>query len=333
MSDDHWMLYERQCYENGKSNFTEAISEHSWKKLKEARLSDLECLKEDFLECFLLLENERAAGWIGLRLIGRDAEFDFDLLYDKAPDQIMESVFKIVLKYITKRDKQEIYCTSKDTAINDNLVNSGAEVLDCKIYSRLYKSDVDERELMKITESVSGKINYRLVMYETIPEEILDRYLKIYNDARTDMNKFNPDKKIIEPRSKQELLRKLKWDKGPEDKMYMFMLMDNENIAAFSSLYIRNENRHIIDHAGGLTTVGRNYRGQSLAKFLKAKLYLKLLKENPEFEFIRTDTYPWNKHMYRINEEMGFKPYEKYTEMKIQRSQIEKLLSYHGRNL
>ena len=109
--------------------------------------------------------------------------------------------------------------------------------------------------------------------------------------------------------------------------MFVYMLMDDDNIAAFCSLFIRVENKHMVDQAGGLTTVGRNYRGQNLARFLKAKMYLKMLDEYPDFEFIRTDTYPWNKHMYRINEEMGFKPYEKYTEMKFKKSQIEKFLS------
>jgi len=193
------------------------------------------------------------------------------------------------------------------------------------------------------------------------------------------MNRHNPNKPVVEKRSKEELIRKLKWDKGPEDKMFVYMLMDNENIAAFCSLFIRVENKHMVDQAGGLTTVGRNYRGKNLAKYLKAKMYLKMLEEYPDFEFIRTDTYPWNKHMvdqagglttvgrnyrgknlakylkakmylkmleeypdfefirtdtypwnrhmYRINEEMGFKPYEKYTEMKFKKSQIEQYLN------
>jgi len=137
------------------------------------------------------------------------------------------------------------------------------------------------------------------------------------------MNFYNPEKRIISKRSKESLLTKLKYDKGPKDRMYMYMLFDGDNIAAFSSLYIREENKNIIDHGGGLTTVSRNYRGQNLARFLKAKLYLKMLDEFPHFDYIKTDTYPWNKYMYRINEEMGFKPFKEYSEFKISKATLE----------
>ncbi len=87
-----------------------------------------------------------------------------------------------------------------------------------------------------------------------------------------------------------------------------------------------------IDHRGGLTAVGRNYRGEGIAKFLKANMYLKMLELYTDFEYIITDTYPWNKYMYKINEDMGFRPHKKICKFRFSKEFFEELLRYFGVN-
>jgi len=101
-------------------------------------------------------------------------------------------------------------------------------------------------------------------------------------------------------------------------KMLMYMLMTPENeIAAYCSLYVDKDNKETIRHSGGFTAVARAHRGKGFAAYLKAKMYLKLLEENKDFTNIETDTMPWNTHMYRINEEFGFKPFKYGCEFKL----------------
>ncbi|HMS34946.1 MAG TPA: hypothetical protein PKC91_12765 [Ignavibacteria bacterium] len=291
-------------------------TEQDWENMRRKIFSDLELLSEDFLNHHVFFENEIAVGFLGIRLVGDGAEFVIDALYDTLPENFIRSVFKIVKRFMRDKNKTDINSYSRREAIIDALKKEGGIIIDRKIFARIMRQDMNVIELNKIVKSVSERINYKLVLYDTIHEEILDRYVDIYNEAREDMNKYNPDKPVIIKRTREDVLKKLRWDKGPNDKMFMYMLFDNDKIAAFCSLFIREENKHMIDQAGGLTTVGRNYRGQNLARFLKAKIYLKMLEVYPDFEFIRTDTYPWNKYMYRINEEMGFRAYEVYSEIR-----------------
>lgn len=316
LTDEQWKSYAQLDADlNRKFYKDDSEKVKSWEELKINIFSDIELLSDDFLCHYVFFEDEKAAGYLGIRLIGEGAEFVIDAIYDTLPDRFMNPVFEIVRKYMHEKNRTQINSYSRRDGVINALLKSGGKIIDRKIYSRIMRKDINVSELKKITDSVSGKINYKLVLYDTIREEILDRYVDIYNEARVDMNQFNPHKPVITKRTKEDVLKKLRWDKGPYDKMYMYMLFDDEKIAAFCSLFIRSENKHMIDQAGGLTTVGRNYRGQNLARFLKAKIYLKMLEEYPDFEFIRTDTYPWNRYMYMINEEMGFKPYEEYCEI------------------
>ena len=316
MTDDEWKSYAQLDADlNMKFYVEDSKKVKGWEEIKRNIFSDLELLSGDFLRHYVFFENEKASGYLGIRLIGEGAEFVIDAIYETLPDRFMNSVFEIVCKYMQEKNRTQINSYSRRDGVINALIKAGGKIIDRKIYSRIMRKDINVNELKKIINTISGKIGYKLILYDTIHEDILDRYVDIYNEARADMNQFNPVKPVITKRTKEDVLKKLSWDKGPNDKMYMYMLFDEEKIAAFCSLFIRAENKHMIDQAGGLTTVGRNYRGQNLARFLKAKIYLKMLEEFPDFEYIRTDTYPWNKFMYRINVEMGFKPYEEFYEI------------------
>ena len=314
LTDEQWDLYALFTDEFDKKHYPDEIKERTNPAdLKKERLYDLEILKSDFLKTYLILDGGKAMGSFGIRLSGGDAEFMLQVIYDKIPDELIHKVFEIIKVFVSERGKKEIISYSNDKVTIKALEDSGGKVIDKKIFTRLMKSEIDKDELKKIIESVTEKINYKLIFFDTIPEELIDKYLPVYNDARKDMNQNNPNPVKFVLRTREDVINKLKWDKGPKDRMMVYMLFDNDNIAAFSSLFIRNESKRMIDHAGGLTTVARNYRGKNLARFLKVKLYLKVLEEYPDFDYIRTDTYPWNKYMYRINEEMGFKPYDEYS--------------------
>jgi hypothetical protein len=76
--------------------------------------------------------------------------------------------------------------------------------------------------------------------------------------------------------------------------------------------------------------VPAKHRGKGIARYLKAKLYLKLLEENKDFKYITTDTMPWNKYMYKINSEFGFKPFRKGCSFRISRDFIKNYINHIG---
>jgi len=324
LTEEQWEMYSTLLKEiNLKYYPDEKVM--NWENNKKEILGHLELLKNDLVNYYLIFDDGNPVGWIARRILGSEANFMFDALYDEIPDDFLQTVFKELVKFLSQTNKDMIYTSAHDKRIINLMINSGAINTDTMVYSRLMRDELAVDKLNTVVNSVSDKINYKLVLYNEVTDEIIGRYLDLYNDSRIDMNFYNPERKIIFKRDKESLLTKLKYDKGPNDKMYMYMLFDGDNIAAFSSLYIREENKNIIDHGGGLTTVNRIYRGQNLAKFLKAKLYLKMMEEFPDFEYIKTDTYPWNKYMYRINEEMGFKPFKEYSELKISKEVLENI--------
>jgi hypothetical protein len=108
----------------------------------------------------------------------------------------------------------------------------------------------------------------------------------------------------------------------------MYLLTNDSNdIAAVCSLYTDNDNQRVIRHGGGITGVDAKYRGKSIARYLKSLMYKKMLAEFPDFEYITTDTYPWNTYMYRINEEFGFKSFKHGAEFHIPKATLTEFLN------
>lgn len=326
--DKHWKAYAKLLYEISLKHYPdEAGRVIQWEDKKTEVMNGTKLLKADHAMQYLVFDNEKAAGWYAHRLIGGEVNFNFDVTDDNINDEFIETIFKNLIEFLIFAGKENAYTDSCNHMISKALINYGAEEIDKMIYSKLGRDEIDINYLNGIIDGVSGKLNLNLEFYDIVSEELFDRYYEVYNEARISMNVFNPHRKEISKRTKENLRTKLLFDKGPEDKMYMYMLFDGDSIAAFSSLYVRKENGKVIDHSGGLTAVSEKYRGNGYAKFLKAKLYLKMLNDYPDFDYIRTDTYPWNKYMYKINEEMGFIPYKEYTEFRISKSKLINKLS------
>jgi GNAT superfamily N-acetyltransferase len=112
---------------------------------------------------------------------------------------------------------------------------------------------------------------------------------------------------------------------GTVNSMYI-LFNESAEIAGLCSVCIDSFRSETLRHVGTLTAVAAKYRGKGIARYLKAKLYLKLLEENKDFKYITTDTMPWNKYMYKINNEFGFKPYIKGCSFKITKEFLENYL-------
>ena len=75
------------------------------------------------------------------------------------------------------------------------------------------------------------------------------------------------------------------------------------------------------------TGVLPEYRGRGLARWLKAEMLHRIVSERPEVRFVRTANADSNASMIRINQELGFKPYDSQTVWQAEQASIEAYLA------
>jgi GNAT superfamily N-acetyltransferase len=77
----------------------------------------------------------------------------------------------------------------------------------------------------------------------------------------------------------------------------------------------------------GATAVWPIYRNKGLGRWLKAAMLKKVLCDRPQVKRVRTGNADSNAEMLRINEELGFKPYQSQTFWQVE---TDKVLAYLG---
>jgi GNAT superfamily N-acetyltransferase len=77
----------------------------------------------------------------------------------------------------------------------------------------------------------------------------------------------------------------------------------------------------------GATAVWPKYRNKGLGRWLKAAMLEKVLRDRPQVKRVRTGNADSNAAMLRINEELGFKPYQSQTFWQVE---TDKVLAYLG---
>ncbi len=266
-------------------------------------------------------------GWVGYTLDNSLASFNFEA----DSDEIRHDLFKVMLgkvnEYMVNHDLKDIYhWTFVDRKIAV-LKGINAEIQEEMINTKIDRNEMDPGFYEQIVKSTDID-GYRLMFYEELPEELYDNFTVLMNDILDDYWHLNPVKQNRKSMEKEDWKLRDNSEKLSGAKMQMYMLLTPENeIAAYCSLYVDKNNKEAIRHSGGFTAVARTHRGKGFAKFLKAKLYLMLLDENKDFTYIETDTMPWNTHMYRINEEFGFKPFKYGYEFKLTSDFIKNYLN------
>lgn len=68
------------------------------------------------------------------------------------------------------------------------------------------------------------------------------------------------------------------------------------------------------------------YRGRGLARWLKAEMLQRVLRERPEVRYVRTSNADSNASMVRINEALGFRPYSSQTIWQAELANMESYL-------
>lgn len=308
LTDDQWIMFSKRYSEEIRTNNSKKTVSADWKELKAKFLSDCNVFKSESYNFFVVFDDvNKPVTWFDVNNTNK-AMFDFEEYYSSVSIETFRHIFRTLIAFIDETGKDEIYTIEDCDKVIESLNKTGAEIYDEPTYSVVKKKDLNVEQLNEISSRNIGD-DLKLVLYRDIPEELYGSFIELDNEASVDKEKFHPKMKDPSVMNKKDLRKAIESKNIAGHPFYMYVLLDKNKIAAFCSVYIR-DNGKSVDHVGnlGLTTVGRNYRGRGLAKFLKANMYLKMLEEQPGFEYIITDTYQWNKYMYRINEEFGFAP-------------------------
>lgn len=318
LSAHQWQLYSgmiqqiRMKYYRNSYNPPDSASD-----IKNEWFKYFEAYKGKSFEQYAVFIDDVPQGWVGYMLDSRSASFNFEADCDVIPPGLLNIMLGKVYEYMMKYSLKDIYHWTFEERKIAALKGINAGINEEMINTRVNRSEMNSGFYNSII-SAADITGYRLTFCEELPDELYDNFTALMYDILDDYRQLHPVKQERKRMEKEDWMLRDRSEKLSGAKMMMYMLLTPENeIAAYCSLYIDKDNKETIRHSGGFTAVARAHRGKGFARFLKAKMYLKLLDENPDFTNIETDTMPWNTYMYRINEEFGFKPFKYGYEFKL----------------
>lgn len=327
-TDENWRLLHEFTQEiNRKFNPENLKPELTWSKYKGDILKHIEIYKSTMYEEHIILENGSPVAWVDIALDSRSSAFGFDSIYEDFPDYILKIIFEKLFEFIKSHNLD----TSFHWTFNDRRIKAlkriGVPIYDEMIQTRFQRENMDASMYDRIIGNYSDLSGYKICFYNNFPEKLLDDYVEFMNDIFRDIHSLNPFPVQDTVLSRAQQLERLSPKENSGSIMNMYLILDSYNkIAACCSLYIDTYNPKKVRHEGGITAVRKDQRGKGFGRYLKALNYKKLLEENKDFEFVTTDTMPWNKYMYRINEEFGFKPVKYGYDFKLTKEFLENFI-------
>lgn len=322
---EQWHQFYELCEEIARKHYMEEI--RKTRTPDEFRHQKLEAEKNDntYRQYAVFLDG-KAVCWMDESVWNNELYFGFDTVYDEIDEVLLKAVLNKFYEIMNINNFTASFYYTYRRAIYTNLKKAGAAIDEEYIISRLERKDMDA-DFYKSIILNNPLENWRLEYYSLLPERLLNQFVKFYNQSFLDMFELNPYPAKL-PVVNAEYIRsveEIRLKNGISAPMYI-LLDDKDEIAGYCSICIDSSKPDTLRHVGALTAVDKKHRGNSIARYLKAKLYLKMLEENKVFRYITTDTMPWNKYMYRINEEFGFIPYRNGCCFKITKKFLENYL-------
>jgi len=96
-------------------------------------------------------------------------------------------------------------------------------------------------------------------------------------------------------------------------------------IAGFTEVWWHPESPEVLSQSG--TAVFPEFQGRGLGRLLKAMMLERVLRDRPQVRRVRTSNAYTNAPMLKINQELGFKPYQSRIEWQVETEKVEEYLN------
>lgn len=314
LTDDQWKSFgELKQFVSDNYSTIQTGEDLHWQKLKEKILGDVNDKSLSFNEYYFIYNGNDVTAYIDAFDSRGKLYFDFNTKEAKLSGESMNLIGKMLEHIFKTTGYDSVLFYSYDKRKNKPILDAGIDIEDEMISSRLDKADIDFNQLKRWAEENKHAENYTVKLLHGFPEEMHDTYVELVNEIRD--YKLAGNDKNDEPVPlfrKEDLRMRIKEYIAEKAIIYFYGLFDGDKLCGMCFVFLdKLDGEDIIEHRGGLTAIGKNYRGKGFAKFLKAKTYLKINEDFPDFKYAITDTDASNTHMYRINEEFGFKVFDK----------------------
>ncbi len=205
----------------------------------------------------------------------------------------------------------------------------GAERGMKSVMNQLALSELDPTALRAYREESErrGKGAFELLRADSpIPEELLPSITDLLNQVMDDVPH---DDLAMEPEQLTPEQMRL-WEQSALASDNRFLILVGRDrggkLAGMTMMTWRKHLPYLVEQ--GITGVLSEYRGNGLARCLKATMLEQLMTEYPEVQFVRTDNANSNAGMLAINRALGFRPYRSETLWQIP---TERILAYLAR--
>jgi hypothetical protein len=226
-----------------------------------------------------------------------------------------------------EKNKTEAFWWAFDARKLEQISSLNVEKSQDYMLYKLEKELADLKLFKSWIDIVERKFKYHTEVYENSSEFDLDKFSDLVYPLITELNLLNPEGNVsteVNNNDVKDMI--LKNEKSGILSYYYILFNEFNDMIGLSFILINKIDPLRVRYDGGLTGVHKNYRGNGFGRYLKAKMFFHLLEKYPDFKIITTDTMPWNKYMYKINEDFGFKAYKKGAKFRFTKELLENYL-------
>ena len=257
-------------------------------------------------ENYIIKENDLPIGWFYTTTWGDVLYIGFYINSTLINKYVFRSIMTYASVLMNEQNFNYLFTSSYRKTNIDLLKSIDAEVVEEFISSQIMRSEIDIKIFNSIIDDFKMD-DVKFIYCDKVDDCIIDSYLKCYNLSFVDLMNLNRIKLNYEPITKEQIQ-----GSGDNDSVKRIVILINRSndVIGLSELYY-NKRRKEYSCNSGFTSVHPDYRGKGIAKYLKAKLYTGLMKEEFEFDRITTNTLAHNRYINIINESLGFKVYDR----------------------
>lgn len=263
-------------------------------------------------------EGDELVGYTSMHTVGADGsgehlQWYFDTFLSGLPGGFIRRMARWVLRDFPPGGYAILPSFEKR---NDALAKALRGKMAARRYYYTLKVKDAERATMKgwIREGQRRKPDLRLRCFDAIPERFLEEYCSSFAQLLKDMPHGSAAwLPVITPERTRAQQR---MNKRRHCVVYSYLLFGrNDRIVGHTNVFINRKKPQIAFQF--MTGVRKEYRGSGLARWMKAAMFRKLIRDFSGLNEIRTDCGWKHSGMISINEQMGYRYSHMLTEFKI----------------